>query len=138
MSQNYGSLEKENLRCAKFCHDFAVDGGAIGAVILKLGALPTHALIVGGAVHIDTAYTSGGSATLALSVEGANDIFTATNGAVANLTLAANLAVEPIIITAATWVKTSATVNRGLTVTIGTATMLTGKLTCWLYYTVMP
>jgi hypothetical protein len=136
MSQNYGFLSKENLRCAKFVHDFAVDGGAIGAVILKLGALPTKALIMGGAVHIDTAYTSGGSATLALSVESANDILTAT--AVASLTLLANFEVGPIIITDTTWIKTSASVNRGLTATIADATMLTGKLTCWLYYTVMP
>ena len=136
MSQNYGFLAKENLRCIKFCHDFDVDGGAIGAVILKLGALPTHALIVGGAVRVETAYTSLGSATLALSVESANDILTAT--AVASLTAGALFAVAPIMITDTTWVKTSATVNRGLTVTIAAATMLTGKLTCFLYYTVMP
>jgi hypothetical protein len=135
MSENYGMLAKENLRGIKFVHDTAIDGLVQGAVIIRLGSLPTNALIMGGAVWVDTAYTSLGSATLALSVEGANDILTAT--AVASLTAGAVIAVAPVIITAATWVKTSASVNRGLTATIATADMLTGKLTCWLYYTVM-
>jgi hypothetical protein len=53
-------------------YDFATDGGAVGSITLRsaggasLGAgVPAGSVITGGYVEVDTALTSGGSATVA-------------------------------------------------------------------------
>lgn len=59
-------------------YDFAVDGGAVSTIALMGAALiPLGSLIYAGWVDIHTTLTSGGSATIALQVEAANDVTTA-------------------------------------------------------------
>lgn len=126
-------LEKFQVeRVAHFVYDFAKHGGAVGAITLTDDVIPDDALITRGAVHVKTACTSDGSATVALSVNSANDVMGTTAGAVANLSLAANIVVVPVPQTAATWIKTTA--KKNLTFTIAVAALKTGKVEIFLAY----
>ena len=60
-------------------YDFAVDGGAVSTITLRSndGPLPSGAYVVGGVLDVSTALDSGGSATAALQVNGANDVINA-------------------------------------------------------------
>jgi len=58
-------------------YDYSVDGGAIGSVDLTTEEIPANALILGGFIEVDTAPTSQGAATVAVSVESAGDIVSA-------------------------------------------------------------
>lgn len=116
-------------------YDFAVDGGAVSAITLRgvdsLGNnVPTGAVITSGYLDVLTTCTSGGSATVALSLEGAADLLTTGSGAVANLT-AGRKTVIPVA-TGATAVKT--TVPRSIVATIATAALTAGKFRVVLYY----
>jgi hypothetical protein len=59
-------------------YDFATEGGAVGAITLRGDTVPSGAIIIDALIQVDTALTSGGSATVAVKVESANDILTAT------------------------------------------------------------
>jgi hypothetical protein len=59
---------------------YAVDGGAISAITIRSndGPIPSGSMIVGGYVDVTTAGNSADdTATIALSVEGANDLVSA-------------------------------------------------------------
>ena len=60
-------------------YDFAVDGGAQSTIALRSddGPLPVGSYVVGGLLDVITALDSGGSATAALQVNGANDLVNA-------------------------------------------------------------
>lgn len=70
-------------KSAIYEYDFAVDGGAIGNINLRLiggdGPVPLGAVIDGKNVAIDvlTAPTSGGAATLGLALDAGGDVQTA-------------------------------------------------------------
>ena len=66
-------------RWAKAEYDFAVDGGTVAAHGLGV-TIPDNAIIVGGFIEVITTYTTASTdnGTMAISVEGANDIVTAT------------------------------------------------------------
>lgn len=55
-------------------YDFAVDGGAVGAITLRGDKIPSGAIVLDAYAKVATAVTSGGAATLAVKVEGAADI----------------------------------------------------------------
>lgn len=59
-------------------YDFAVDGGAAGTINLRGDSIPAGASILAYKIGVDTALTSGGSATAALGVAANGDILTAT------------------------------------------------------------
>ena len=66
-------------RTARATYDFSVLGGAVSAIGLGV-TLPDNAIITRSWIDITTGMTSsGGSATFALSVEGANDIISAVD-----------------------------------------------------------
>lgn len=52
----------------KYVYDFAVDGGATGEIFLSSKAnvdpLPNGSIVLDALLHVETAFTSGGSATL--------------------------------------------------------------------------
>src|ERR1022692_132906 len=123
------------VRYAKSKFSFAVDGGAQGAIKPVSGAtLPSKTIILGGVLDITTAFTSGGSATLALGTDAgsaANSILAAT--AVASLTAVVTTVLIPKF-TAATIVKlTAAGVIQW---TIATADMTAGIASLTLAYIV--
>lgn len=117
-------------RVAYFEYDFARDGGAVGTIAMRGDGLPDDAVITSGMIHVVTAVTSGGSATVALHLLSAGDILAAT--AKASLTLNALIDTVPVG-TAATSIRTT---SAGLvpTVTIATAALTAGKIVLALEY----
>jgi hypothetical protein len=111
-------------------YDFAVDGGAIGAITLRGGgslggAIPSGAVIIGGWIEIDTNFTTGTAATMALSIQTANDLQTATVVSGAPYSTTGFKVIVPVFTTPSTYIKTTAA--RSLTATIATGTVTAGK-----------
>lgn len=115
---------------AYFEYDFSRDGGAVGDITLRGDALPDDAVITSGMIHVKTACTSGGSATVALKVESANDVRAAT--AVASLSANALLDTVPVG-SAATAVRTTAA-GRHVVATVAVAALTAGKFIVALEY----
>lgn len=114
-------------------YDFAVDGGAVSTIpLIGSTAIPSGAYIVGGFIDVTTALTSGGSATIAVQVNAANDISTAV--AVASWTTGVkNVLPSPTTgaVTASTAVKTTAA--RDISIVIATAALTAGVFRVVLY-----
>lgn len=116
---------------AKAIYNFAVDGGAISTITPKVTAsLPKNAVIVGGSINSTTAFTSAGSATLAVGTS-AGSSTTAILGATAKASLSVNALINAVPVWA-TPVKLSAAGN--ITVTIATATATAGIVEITLLY----
>lgn len=111
-----------DLETVEVTYDFAVDGGATGA--LDLLTCNDAMVIVHAWAKVVTACTSGGSATLIYGIKsGDTDAFLdATSGAVANLTAGAVLPNE----TTGLGVKVAA--GGKVEMTIGTAALTAGKV----------
>lgn len=82
--------------------------------------IPDNAIVIGGHVDVIAAVTSGGLATVAISLVADNDLLTAT--AVASLGLAAQV---PMAAVKTAPIKLSA--EKAVTVTVGTAALTAGK-----------
>jgi len=115
---------------AIFEYDFDVHAGAQGAIVIGMGRIPAGSIILDGIIWVVTAPTSGGSATVAISALGANDLLTAT--AIATLSLNSFHDIVPVC-TAATVLR--ATTNIGCTFTIATADLTAGKIAVAIRYT---
>lgn len=99
--------------------------------------LPIHATVVGGFFDVNTLFTSNGAnaGTIAISVEGANDIQAAAAVSGAPYSTIGRKAIVPKANTPeSTAVK--ATAAREITCTVAVQTLLTGKLTGYLFYVV--
>ena len=95
--------------------------------------LPAHAIIVGGFVDVNTAFTGDTNATLAIHVQSANDIIAAAAVSEAPYSTIGRKAIIPKANTPeSTSVKTTAA--REITCTVGTAALTAGKLTGYLYF----
>lgn len=117
-------------------YDFAVDGGAIGATnMTPAGAIPANAIILGGFIEVDTLLTSGGAATMAVSVEGAGDIFAAITVAGAPWSTTGRKSIIPAF-TGATAIKTTAA--RAMVATIAALTVTAGAFDVVLFYINLP
>ena len=126
-----GTQGLENAKkVAYFEYDFSKDGGAVGDITLRGSALPIGAIVNMGLIHVQTAVTSGGSATLALKLINAEDVVAAT--AKASLTLNALLDTVPDG-TAATSVRI-VTAGTKLVATVAVAALTAGKLIVPLEY----
>lgn len=117
-------------------YDFAVDGGAIGAITLRgsgpLGnQIPSGSVIVSGYIEIDTLFTTGTSATMAISIEGANDVVSATIVSGAPYSTTGRKSIVPAG-TGATSLKTTAA--RSIVATIATGTVTAGKGRVVVFY----
>lgn len=117
-------------------YDFAVDGGAIGSITLRgAGAngnqIPAGSVILGGYLEIDTGFTTGTAATMAITVEGAGDMVAATVVSGAPYSTTGRKNVIPAA-TGATSVKTTAA--RSIVATIATGTVTAGKGRVVLWY----
>jgi hypothetical protein len=122
------------LECCKkiavFEYDFDKHGGAVGEITVYGPPIPAGSIITDGRIHVKTAATSGGSATLQIKALSTDDIVTST--AVSALTLNAILATVPTGHAASSILVTSNI--RALTFTIGTDTFLTGNIAVALEY----
>ena len=111
-------------------YDFATDGGAVSTITLRgsgaLGSqIPPGAVSTGGYVEVDTAVTSGGAATVAITTgEGAGDLVAAAAVSGAPWSTTGRKSIVPAG-TGATSVKTSAA--RTLSAVIATAALTAGK-----------
>ena len=115
-------------------YDFAVHGGAVGTIDLGLG-LSKGCVVIGGFIRVLTALDSGGSATVAVQLEAANDIISAAAFDGAPWSTTGIKATVPVQ-TAATMKET--TVDRNVSVVIGTAALTAGKFEVHLQWVQLP
>jgi hypothetical protein len=123
------------VKTARATYDFAVNGGAISAI--GLGTLiPNNAVIMSGGIDVVTTLTTAGAdaGTIAISVEGANDIVAAI--AVSDVSNPWDAGGQNIIPngTGATSVKTTA--EREITATIAVQAVTAGKFVVFLNYVI--
>lgn len=121
----------EGVQVQEYLYDFAVDGGATGAVDISHGKnLPAGAQVLDVYYLIETAFTSGGSATVALGdVASASRYKSATaynDSAYALDTIAKAASGVPLNVTSANAGKPQ--------VTIATATLTAGKMKVFYVY----
>lgn len=121
------------LRVARATYDLGVAANRpIGAHGLGV-TLPIHATIVGGWMDVNTAVTGELNATLAIHVQAANDIQAAAVVSGAPWSTIGRKAIVPKANTPeSTSIKTTAA--QEITATVGTAALLTGKVTIYLFY----
>jgi hypothetical protein len=114
-------------------YDFDVDGGAEGAIVLRSndGPLPVGSYVTGGFLDVTDGFTTSASGTGALSVEGANDLVSATivSGAPYSTT-----GQKDIIPDATGSTAIQLTAARSPTFTIATGALTAGMFTLVLYY----
>lgn len=118
--------------------DFAVDGGAVGTIVLRSAAgdvmgneLPVGSVITGGYIEVDTPFTSGGAATVAANSEGAGDLQAAAAVSGAPWSTTGRKSITPAG-TGATSLKTTA--KRNLALTIAAAALTAGKGRVVVFY----
>lgn len=123
------------LRVARATFDPSANAGerTIGAHGLGV-TIPDDAIVVGGFVEVNTAFDSADdTATVAISVEGANDIITAAAVSGAPWSTTGRKAIVPKANTPeSTAIKLSAA--REITATVAVQALTAGKLTAFLYY----
>ena len=110
----------------KATYDFTEHGGIVGDNECDL-TLPSGAIIYNGFANVITDPTSGGSATVAIKIEGTADLLAAT--AIASVTGQLDLVPDG---TAANVVELTA--ERKLTVTVATAALTAGTIDVYLQY----
>ena len=92
--------------------------------------IPDNAIVIGGHLDVITAVTSATqNSTIAIHLANPNDVFTSTEGAEANLTLAAQL---PMATLKTTPIKLAAA--KPVTVTVGTAALTAGKINGYIIW----
>ena len=127
-----------NLRVARFEFDTAGtdSAGVSNKTVAAHGvgvSLPIYAIVVGGFVDVNTAFTSDGSATVAIHTQAANDIISAAAVSGAPYSTIGRKAITPKANTPeSTSVKMSAA--REITCTVAVAALTAGKLSGYLYY----
>jgi hypothetical protein len=110
-------------------YDFAKDAGAYSGKVYILGTLSGKTLIEKVIVRVPTAVTSGGSATVVVGhTDNADAFVDATAGAVANLTA------DAVAAAATTSIPMILADGKKITMTIGTADLLTGKIVVEVWY----
>lgn len=121
-------------------YDFSVLGGAVGNILLvddqgNPATLPQGAIVTNVSLHIVTAVTSGGAATLSL---GSNIAAAVADllGATAKATLVPTFLAGIPVGTVATWIGPVTAVNGSqLQVAVGTAALTAGKIYFMVEYT---
>lgn len=124
------------MRVARATYDFAVDGGAIGPHTLGV-TLPVGAIVTGGFIDvITTCVTAGADAgTMAISVQAANDIVTATAVVTAgDIWDAGRHAIAPKSNTPETTSVKVTTTAKLITATIAVQAFTAGKFIVFLNY----
>lgn len=134
-----GAKLSQSLGCMVGTYDFSKQGGAVGSFALKdkdgnSVKLPANALALNAFAVVRTAATSGGSATIAITLESAGDLLAAT--AVASFSAAAKIQGVPDFGTLADSVLTTA--ERTLTATVAVAALTAGKVDVYVFYVLQP
>lgn len=122
---------------ARFDFNMAIVGDRTVAAHGTGVTLPINAVVIGGFFEVNTLFTSenANNGTIAIMVQGANDVQTATAVSGAPYSSIGLKAIVPKSNTPeSTGIKCTAA--REITCTVGTSAMLTGKLTGFLHYVV--
>lgn len=133
----YAADGLDQMRVARFTFDATAipanrTVGAHGTGV----TLPINAVVYGGFYDVNTAFTSAANtATVAISVEAANDIVTATAVSNAIFGTIGRKAIAPKAATPET-TSVKATAAREITCTVDVENLTNGKLTGFLLYTV--
>lgn len=106
-------------------YNFAVEGGAVGAITLRGPVIPANFVITEVQYYVNTAITSGGSATVSIGAASAADILAAT--AIGTMGTTGSKATIPIQATVATHVLISTAVTP--TITVAVAALTAGAFT---------
>jgi hypothetical protein len=122
-----------DLKVARFEFDLGVVANRTVGVHGTGITIPANAIVMGGVTEVNTAITGDTNATLAQHVQGANDIITAAAVAGAPWSTTGRKAIVPKINTPET-TGIKLTAAREITFTVGTAALLTGKITGYLIY----
>lgn len=123
-----------NLRVARATFDLAVVANRTAEAHPTAFKIPVNSIIVGGFMEVNTAITGEASATLAVHVQSANDIQTAAAVIGAPWSTIGLKAITPKANTPeSTGIKITSS-DKPITFTVGTAALLTGKVTVYLYY----
>lgn len=122
----------QRIRVARGEYSFAADGGAVSTIAL-IGAadIPSGATILGGWLEVQTQPTSGGAATMAIQIEGANDTVTEAAYGGAPWSTTGLKSIIPVF-TGATMLRTTAA--RDISLVIGTAALTAGKFSVLVIY----
>ncbi|WP_432001221.1 hypothetical protein [Streptomyces sioyaensis] len=115
-------------------YDFAVHGGAQGAITLTGDTVPSGAIVTDCFIVLDTVVTSGGTPTISIGIEGAADIRAAASFASAPALNATTGAKRSAILTATTTPLVVTTADRQVTITVGTADLTAGVFRVVLAY----
>jgi hypothetical protein len=117
-------LSSRAFRVVRGDYAFGTDGGVVGTIALIGSAvIPSGATILGGWLEVTTALTSGGAATVAITVEGAGDIVAAAAVSGAPWSTTGRKSIIPVF-TGATAVRTTAA--RDISAVIATAALTAG------------
>lgn len=111
-------------------YSFATDGGAVGDITLRGDTIPSGAIITDALIHVDTALTSGGAATVAIKTEGAADINAAD--AISGVPWSTTGAKRGDFTATTAPIKTTAA--RSIVATVATAALTAGKFTVVIEY----
>ena len=117
-------------RLAVGLYSFATDGGAVGDITLRGDAIPSGAIVTDVLIHVDTALTSGGAATVALKAESAADLNAAD--AISGAPWSSTGAKRGDLTATTAPVKTTA--SRPIVATVGTAALTAGKFSVYVSF----
>ena len=124
--KKFGDVFSAERWSKKLTWEFAVDGGEADDTV-RIGQAGAKCIMTEAYVHVETACTSGGSASMIIGVEGGDvDAFLdATSGAVASLT-------DDAVISETTGQGIVVAANSYIHVDIATADMTAGKVHLYL------
>lgn len=111
-------------------YDFATDGGAVGDITLRGGTIPSGAILLDALLHVDTALTSGGAATVAIKVESAADVNAAD--AISGAPWSSTGAKRADFTATTAPIKTTAA--RSIVATVGAAALTAGRFQVYVFY----
>lgn len=127
------TLQAGGFKVAKCHYDFAVDGGAASTIALTAQKLPVGATVVGGYLDVTTALTNGGgTSTVGLQVQAANDIVNGITIAGAPWSTISKTAIIPVW-TFSTWVTVASTA-KAPSVVIATTALTAGVFDLYLFW----
>lgn len=135
------AFKNDGIQVAEYVYDFSVDGGAVSTITLSSKAnkapIPVGAIVKNTTVWVETACTSGGSATVSVGLgTDVDGLVTAT--AVASLTANAVIVGDGALAvpaSVATYVTSAA--NGAVTASIAVAALTAGKISVSVEY-IMP
>lgn len=130
-----GNLGGGQAKTAVGLYDFATQGGAVGAITLSGEQIPASAIITDTLVITDTVPTSGGAATLGVTVEAAGDVV--ANGTLLTATPWSTTGAKRGAVTA-TSVPVTTTASRSIAATVGVAALTAGKFRVIVTYIQAP